>query len=92
MSLPTFLIYSRPGCHLCEVMAEQLLPLLRGRAKLATRNIESNEAWLRRFGLRIPVLELDGGIVCEGHLDPDAVAAALKAREAPAGGPGSRGV
>lgn len=92
MSLPVFLIYSRPGCHLCEVMAEQLLPLLRGRARLETRNIESNEGWLRRFGLRIPVLEIEGRIVCEGHLDPDAVVATLNAREAPPGSPGSRDV
>ena len=90
--LPTLIVYSRPGCHLCDDMVEQLLPLVRGRARVETANIESDDEWLRRFSLRIPVLELDGHIVCEGHLDLAAVQAVLQERSGEFTPAGSGGV
>jgi len=53
------ILYSRPGCHLCEDVAVQLEPLLRGRATLEIVDVDSSVALERRYGLRIPVL-VDG--------------------------------
>jgi hypothetical protein len=52
----TLILYSRPGCHLCELLAEELEPLLAGRAAVERVNVEDSEALERRYGLRIPVL------------------------------------
>lgn len=49
-------IYSRRGCHLCELMLEELLPLCRGHATLEVRDVDTSEAWARAYGDRVPVL------------------------------------
>lgn len=56
-----FVLYSRPGCHLCEDVATQLEPLLRGRATLEIIDVDSSVALARRYGVRIPVL-VDGEV------------------------------
>jgi glutaredoxin len=71
-------VYSRPGCHLCEQALEEIVAL-RGeghRFELREVDIESDESLLRRMLERIPVVELDGEVVSELVLDR----AALKAR------------
>lgn len=70
-------VYSRAGCHLCEIMIEELLPLLRGRARIEVRDIDTNPQWLEKYDLRVPVLEFDGRCVCEARLDTAAVTALL---------------
>jgi glutaredoxin len=54
-------LYTRPGCHLCEAA---LTVVDRVRADLGFDleevDIESDEALLRRFLVRIPVLAIDG--------------------------------
>ena len=57
----TLILYSRPGCHLCEDLAAQLLPLLRGRATLEIVDVDQSVTLERRYGLRIPVLA-DGDV------------------------------
>jgi hypothetical protein len=61
--------YTRRGCHLCDVMLEELLPLLRGRAEIQLRDVDSNPEWLQRYDIRIPVVEVNGEIVSEYPLD-----------------------
>ncbi|HEU5142246.1 MAG TPA: glutaredoxin family protein [Solirubrobacterales bacterium] len=71
-------LYSRPGCHLCEEALETLIAL-RGdgyRFELREVDIESEELLLRRMLERIPVVEVDGAEVSELVLDE----AALRAR------------
>ncbi|HEX7046929.1 MAG TPA: glutaredoxin family protein [Gammaproteobacteria bacterium] len=72
-------LYSRPGCHLCEDMHAELQPLLQA-AGLAVEvvNIDTDAGLRETFGIRIPVLVLDGEVISEGRLDADAVADALK--------------
>lgn len=77
---PRIAVYSRRGCHLCELLVEQLLPLARGRAEVVVRDVDSREEWLERYGLRIPVVEMDGAELCEHELDAAAVRRALDAR------------
>jgi hypothetical protein len=79
---PTLYVYSRPGCHLCDVLIEELLPLVRGRADVEVRDIDSREEWQRRFNVRIPVVECDGEVLCQHHLDRPAVEALLARRDA----------
>jgi glutaredoxin len=71
-------VYSRPGCHLCEEALEQIVALHSDgyRFNLHEVDIESNDLLLRRYLERIPVVEVDGIEVSELILDR----AALKAR------------
>ena len=78
MSVPCLQVYSRPGCHLCEQLIEELQPLLRGRAEIEVLNIDTRADWAEKYSSRIPVIELGGRFLCEYHLDADAIAAALK--------------
>jgi hypothetical protein len=81
MKLPLLHVYSRPGCHLCEQLIEELLPLVRERAGIEVLNIDSRADWTEKYGTRIPVLELDGQALCQYSLDVRAVVAALDALE-----------
>ena len=65
--------YSRRGCHLCEVMLEELLPLLRDRAEIELRDIDSNPEWLQKYDIRVPVVEVDGEVVSEYPLNYDGI-------------------
>lgn len=76
-TMPTARVYSRRGCHLCEHLIEELLPLLRGRCELEVLDVDANEGWRARLGDRVPVLEIGDRIVCEAHLDRQAVERAL---------------
>ena len=77
MSLPTLTIYSRQGCHLCEILIEELLPLVRDRARVDVQDIDSRPDWVAEYGVRVPVVELDGRCLCQYQLDREAVSAAL---------------
>jgi glutaredoxin len=64
-------VYSRPGCHLCEEAIEQIIALHEEgyRFNLHEVDIESNELLLRRHLERIPVVEVNGVEVSELILD-----------------------
>jgi hypothetical protein len=70
-------VYSRPGCHLCELLVDELLPLIRGRLELEVRDIDTRPEWKLRYGLRIPLVEYEGETVCQYHLDGAAIRAIL---------------
>jgi c-di-GMP-related signal transduction protein len=72
-------VYSRPGCHLCEEALEQIVALHADgyRFNLHEVDIESNDLLLRRYLERIPVVEVDGIEVSELILDRDGVKARL---------------
>lgn len=71
--MKTLTVYSRQGCHLCEVMIDELLPLIRGRFEIVVHDIDSREDWKRKYDTRIPVLEYDGEQICQYHLDRGAI-------------------
>jgi glutaredoxin len=75
----TVVVYSRPGCHLCEEAIDQIVALHADgyRFELHEVDIESHELLLRRYLERIPVVEVDGAEVSELILDRDAVKAKL---------------
>ncbi len=64
----TFYVYSRQGCHLCEVLIDALLPILRGRGGLEIRDIDSRADWRDKYGLRVPVLVFRNEEICEYRL------------------------
>jgi glutaredoxin len=77
--MATVVVYSRPGCHLCEQALEQIIALHgQGyRFELHEVDVESNELLLRRYLERIPVVEVDGLEVSELILDQDSLKARL---------------
>jgi glutaredoxin len=72
-------VYSRPGCHLCEQALEQIVALHGEgyRFELREVDIEGEESLLRRLLERIPVVEVDGEPVSELILDATALRARL---------------
>jgi hypothetical protein len=69
-----FLLYSRPGCGLCEEMLSDLaaLPSAEG-IPIDVVDVDLEPAARERYGHKIPVLLLAGEILCHGHLDPEEV-------------------
>lgn len=64
-TIPGLVLYSRPGCHLCEDAREIVRALLDERhaagspaPDLVERDITTDPAWERAFLATIPVLEL----------------------------------
>lgn len=77
--MSTVVVYSRPGCHLCEEAIEALVALRKEgyQFELQEVDIESEELLLRRLLEKIPVVEIDGAMVSELILDEAAVRARL---------------
>jgi c-di-GMP-related signal transduction protein len=77
--LTEIVVYSRPGCHLCEQAIEAIVGLHEAGYRFALRevDIESDELLLRRYLERIPVVEVDGVEASELILDEGALRARL---------------
>ena len=76
-----FLLYSRPGCHLCDEMHEALAALLADAPhRVDCVDVDADPQVRARWGHKIPVLMLDGELVCRGRLDPGEVHKALALR------------
>lgn len=65
-------LLTRAGCELCEEMRRELAAL--GRTVtlplLELRDVDSDPQLVRRHGLDVPVLLLDGTVVCRHRLEP----------------------
>ncbi len=75
-------VYSRQGCHLCEVLIEELLPLVRGVARIEVHDVDTRHDWREQYGDRVPVVEIAGDYVCHYRLDRQALLSRLGARAA----------
>lgn len=69
-------IYGRSPCGLCD-KAEVLLRSECPRAVVTKVNIDADEDLLRRFHLRVPVIEVAGKVVAEGAIQPGQLRAAI---------------
>ena len=69
----TIQVYSRQGCHLCEVLLESLLPMVRGTFEVEVLDIDTRPEWGSRYGTRIPVVEIGGRTICQYRLDREAI-------------------
>ena len=81
--MSTIYVYSRRGCHLCEVLVDEMLPLLQGKIDVQVRDIDTNEAWQNAYDVRIPVVEYEGQVLCEAHLDKAKIEAIVAASATP---------
>jgi glutaredoxin len=75
----TVVLYSRPGCHLCDE-AREALEAMRGdgwRFELRELDIEMDPRLHSAYLERIPVVEVDGEVVSELWLDRGALEARL---------------
>jgi Glutaredoxin-like domain (DUF836) len=76
--MPTVRMYSRPGCHLCDE-ARGVILALRGRVPFAFEEVDiSGDDDLELvYGIRIPVVLVDGAERFEIAVDGDELEAAL---------------
>jgi hypothetical protein len=68
-------LYSRPGCHLCDV-AREAIEAVRARVPFEFEevDIERDEVLELDYGIRIPVVSVDGEERFEVTVDPDELA------------------
>jgi glutaredoxin len=71
-------LYSRPGCHLCDD-ARTILARVRAQRPFAftERDIEQDEELLRAYLERIPVVTIDDDVTLELFVDEAVLMAAL---------------
>ena len=50
------ILYSKPGCHLCEGLQEKLAQVNKVEFELEIRDINTNEDWFAAYQYEIPVL------------------------------------
>lgn len=67
------ILFSKPGCHLCEVMKEEMDRAKCGELyELQEINIETDPELLARYRYEIPVLLIDGVEAFRHRLSADA--------------------
>jgi len=74
----TVVLHTRAGCGLCLRAKPIVLREARG-CTVTVIDIDSSDALLTRYALRIPVISVDGNEVAEGELQPGVVRAAVRA-------------
>lgn len=50
------ILYSKPGCHLCEGLQEKLQQIQNPNLDLEIRDITTREDWLQAYQYEVPVL------------------------------------
>jgi glutaredoxin len=66
------IIYSRPGCHLCDEAKTAIQNAgCSDRFTLEEVNIESDKKLLRKYKYDIPVVMIDGVEFCRHRVDPE---------------------
>jgi glutaredoxin len=79
MSKVQVVIYSRPGCHLCdEAKAAILSAGCSDQFVLEEINIESDEELLRKYKYDIPVVAINGMEMFIHRVDPKEFATRIK--------------
>jgi Glutaredoxin-like domain (DUF836) len=65
-------LLTRRDCGLCEELRRELAALARAVTlpPLELLDVDSDPQLLRRYGLDVPVLLLDGTVVCRHRLEP----------------------
>jgi hypothetical protein len=77
-AVPRFVLYSRPGCGLCEEMLTELAAVREAHSyAVDVLDVDSDPAAKVRYGHKIPVLLFAGELVCHGRLDGEELHKAL---------------
>lgn len=61
------ILYTRAGCHLCDIAAETLR---QGGYTTNLVDIDEDAMLKSRFDHEVPVVEIEGRIRFRGHVDP----------------------
>lgn len=79
--MPEVTIYSRSGCHLCEV-AHQALEGLQSQADFSITQIliDGNSELIEKYGEQVPVIHIDGKPHDYFRVDPERFLAAINQR------------
>lgn len=78
MTVPRVVLYSRPACHLCDEARAVILRVREGIAfDLEEFDIDERDDWVKDYGLRIPVVLVDGTEAFEISVDPGELRALL---------------
>jgi glutaredoxin len=76
--MPRVILYSRPRCGLCDRAREAILDEHRRTAfEFEEVDVEGDDDLERAFGLRVPVVVVDGEELFEVEVDPAGLHAAL---------------
>lgn len=76
--MPCVVLYSRPGCCLCDEAREILMRVREHRPfEFEDRDIDADEGLLRAYLERIPVVTIDGVEAFELFVDPKELAQRL---------------
>jgi glutaredoxin len=78
--MPTVTLYTRAGCHLCE-QAERVLAEQRTATpfRLELVDVDRDPELARRYGVRVPVVAVDGVELFEYEVPVDLLRARLAA-------------
>jgi thioredoxin-like negative regulator of GroEL len=68
---PGLVVLSREGCGLCQDMLHELAELERNQSipEVQVMDVDSHPELARQFGLKVPVLLLDGSVICHYTLN-----------------------
>ena len=70
--MANIILYSKKGCHLCEIAREKLLEIKKEISfALNEVDIEKNEEIFEKYKYLIPVIELDGKIISNYRVNED---------------------
>ena len=77
---PGLVVVSREGCHLCDDMLHALAELARSRPlpEISVVDVDGDPGLVRRYGLKVPVLLLDGSVICHYTLNSNELLRVLK--------------
>jgi len=75
-------LYTRSGCHLCDLARATVLSLHDADGGFDVReiDIDTDDELHALFLERIPVVEVEGNVIAELHLEPAALREALAER------------
>ncbi|MGH8002662.1 MAG: glutaredoxin family protein [Brasilonema sp.] len=74
------ILYSKPGCHLCEGLQEKLEQIQNLKFELEIRDITTREDWFQAYQYEIPVLFFTN---CRGTEDTEEQKELLLPRPSP---------
>ena len=85
MGAPRLTVVQRHDCELCEEMLRELALLGSQRAlpPIEVLDVDADPVLKRRHGFDVPVLLLDGSVVCRHRLDRAELERLLGGRRAP---------
>jgi glutaredoxin len=75
----TVVLYARDGCHLCDD-ARAVIERVRASERFVFEevDIDGDDALVRDYGFRVPVVAVDGQELFEISVDPDALRSAVR--------------